>query len=262
MSDNFIQPPANTGVGPLVDTEQLTVNAQTVQRQRIIIADPTSATGKAGVLQSGNTDAQVATSFGLQEGSYELLFNGTTWDRKRAATGTTGITAVNTEGSKATYSAASIGLVTVTGATDVFTLTGSGTKTVRVTRVSVSGTIQTAAQYVDINLVKRSTADTAGTSATPTVVPLDSTDGAGTAVATSYTANPTLGTGVGPIRAVRYFAALTGTPASLSSPVEFNFSTRNGRAVVLRGATQQLCVHLNAPANAGTFDIDIEWTEE
>lgn len=169
---------------------------------------------------------------------------------------------VNSEGQKATYRTAIVGLVTVTGATDVFTLKGSGTKTVRVLRVSVGGTIQTAAQYVDVNLVKRSAADTAGTQTAPALVPLDSADGAATAVANAYTGNPTLGAAVGVIDAQRVFCPITGTPAAGTSQCNFDFGARNGRALVLRGAAEQLCVNLNAPANAGTFDIAIELVEE
>ena len=169
----------------------------------------------------------------------------------------------NTEGQKATYRSSIVALATVTGATDVFTLIGSGTKTIRVLRVGVGGTINTAAQYVDINLFKRAAADTAGASTAPAVVPLDSNDAAGSAVTAAYTANPTINsTSPGVVAAARYFAALTGTPALLSPQLEFTFGDKNGRGLVLRGVAQTLCVNLNAPGNAGVFDIWMEWTEE
>lgn len=166
------------------------------------------------------------------------------------------------EGQKATYRAAAVGLATAASATDVFIINGSASKTIRVTRVWVGGTIATTAAYVDISLIKRSTANTGGTSSATAVVPLDSAYAAGTAVVLQYTANPTTGTAVGPIAACRYAAALTGTEA-LEVNYEFKFGDDNGSACVLRGTAQGLAVSFNTgPANAGTFDIWVEWTEE
>lgn len=166
------------------------------------------------------------------------------------------------EGQKASYRATATALVTVASATDVFILNGSASKTIRVTRVLVSGTIGTAAAYVDVTLVKRSTANTGGTSSATTIVPLDSAFAAGTAVALQYTANPTTGTAVGTIAAAKYFAALSGTAAP-TTQLEFKFGDNNASTCVLRGTAQGLAVNFNTgPANAGSFDITIEYTEE
>lgn len=168
----------------------------------------------------------------------------------------------NYEGQKASYRAAATGLVTVTGATDVFLINGSATKTVRITRVLISGTFTTTASLVDISLIKRSTANSGGTSSATTIVPLDSADAAATAVVLQYTANPTVGTAVGAIAAMRYFGSLTGTPAPVGQ-IEFRFSDLNARACVLRGTAQGLAVSFNTgPAVAGVYDIAIEFTEE
>ncbi len=257
MSDNFIQPPANTGVGPLVDTEQLTVGANTVQRQRIVIADPTTATAKAGVVQL-NADAVVATVYGLQAESANLTFNGTTWDRQRSAVGTTGITAVNTEGTKATYSLA--GAVTLAATpSDVVILNGSGTKTVRVTRIEVS-IGATAAGFADIVLIKRSAANTSGSSTTPTPVPNDSTNAAATAVVSVYTANPTPGAAVGNVRWVK--AGVTAADGVVTQA--WHFGVTNDQAIVLRGTAQGLAINLNGDAllSGEVFSYSIEFTEE
>lgn len=174
-----------------------------------------------------------------------------------------GSSQVNQEGQKLTYSAGSLALATVTGATDIYVLPGSATKTVRVSKVVVSCSIATAAQYVDVNLIKRSTADTAGTSGAVTIVPHDSADAAATSAPLSYTGNPTLGTPIGVIDARRVFFPLTGTAALGNPPVVFDFGDRAGaKTIVLRGVAQQVAVNLNAPANAGTCDITAEWTEE
>ena len=107
---------------------------------------------------------------------------------------------ISLEGGKATYCATITGLVPPAAATDIFTIIGSATKTIRISRIQFSGRA-TAAAACDVSIVKRSTADTGGTPGTvPTIVPLDSTDAAATAVCATYTAVPTLGTAVGAIR--------------------------------------------------------------
>src|SRR5260221_11311543 len=77
-----------------------------------------------------------------------------------------------TPNSKATYVASGT-VVPVTGATDLVTIIGSATKLVKLLRVIFSGTITTAAINGSVSIVKRSTADTAGTSTAPTIIPLD-----------------------------------------------------------------------------------------
>lgn len=172
--------------------------------------------------------------------------------------------AVPVDGQKATYRASIQGLAAVTGCTDLFTITGSATKTVRVTRIELSGTIATAAMYLDVQGIIRSTANATGTSTSPTVVPLDSNDPAGTAVVRAYTANPgTLGTAVGTITSDKVLLPLTGTPIATQRLV-YDFGNRPAKAVVLRGATQVFALNLNAAtiANATSIDCAIEWSEE
>jgi len=162
---------------------------------------------------------------------------------------------------KQTYSAAFIGLVPAATPTDVFTIIGSATKTIRITsiRVSVSTTAGSGI-LTNMNLVKRSTADTGGTSSTATIVPHDSNNAAGTAVVRGYTANPTLGTAVGPIRAVRYAAT---NAAAANQEIFIEFGTRPSQTIVLRGITQQLCVNFGSTTvTGGISNFNIEWTEE
>ena len=52
MTDNYVQV-ATDGSGKKIDTSELTVNAQTVERQRVVIGDPTSPAGLADVTASG-----------------------------------------------------------------------------------------------------------------------------------------------------------------------------------------------------------------
>ena len=175
------------------------------------------------------------------------------------APGAPGVASVSVEGTKTTYSAAIVGLVPAASCTDFYTIKGSASKTVRVTRLEVSGNA-TGAAAADLQLIVRSTADTGGTSTTPTAVPHDSASAAATAVVNAYTANPTTGTTVGTVRAQKLtLPAAPGAPV----PIIWDFSIRNEQALVLRGVAQQLCLNLNAGTYAGnSFDVSLAWTEE
>src|SRR6185295_897807 len=159
------------------------------------------------------------------------------------------------------YAAAVVGLVAAATPTDVFTIYGSGTKTVRIIRVEVSATENTAA-IRDVVLIKRSTANTGGTSTSPTRVTYDSSNAAATATVLAYTANPTLGTGVGNIRTAKIDVPATNLVGS-TDRIMWTFGDRPSQAVVLRGTSEGLAVNLNSVTSANnSFDISIEWTEE
>lgn len=229
-----------------------------LDRPVVILGDPTTAANYASILAL--TDAlSLSGKYANIAGAAELLLNASgTYDIARSALGTTGIKAVSTESSKATFSVASVGIVPVASATDVFILNGSGTKTIRVLQVHISGVCGSAVS-VDVSLVRRSTANSGGTSATPTVTTFDTNNAAGTAVALSYTANPTTGTLVGAIRSAKLNLGLTSAAGSIT----WDFSTRNSQAVVLRGTAQGLAVNLNGVSiTSGLLDIFVEYTEE
>jgi hypothetical protein len=145
-----------------------------------------------------------------------------------------------------------------TAATDWLVLTGSASKTVRVTNITLCGTA-TAAATNDVLFVKRSTADTGGTTGTaPTIVPLQG-ETASAAIAI-YTANPTLGTAVGNVDGSKLNLGAAGAAGCAS----YDFGTRSTEAVVLSGTAQQLAINWNGaslPAGA-SVDARIEWTEE
>jgi hypothetical protein len=166
--------------------------------------------------------------------------------------------AVDYNTTKATYSATIVGLSTANNATDIFTLTGSASKTIKVKNIAISGT-RTSATATDILLVKRSTANTGGTSTTPAPVPLDSSSTAATAVVRAYTTNPTLGTAVGTVKAVKLFM-----PTTSGSPVLLDWRSGDfAQPVTLRGTAEVLSVNLNATTVGGaSFNIFIEWIEE
>jgi hypothetical protein len=158
----------------------------------------------------------------------------------------------------ATYRAATFTLTTAATPTDILTIQGSSTKTVTITRISISGT-QTQAGNALVRLIKRSTANTGGTAAALTNVPLDSNNSAATAVVSAYTANATLlGTATGDIDDVQVFV-----PDATTNPAAtvLNFGTY-AQAAVLRGTSQFLCLNLNGVTMTGNgLNISVEWTE-
>jgi len=219
------------------------------------------------VLKNGNLLATVAagvTSYTDSAGSAGVAYTA-------ATANTTAIMPVfNTlsDGGWSTYSASMQGLVAVTGCTDLFTIYGSATKTVKITKVTVVGTTITTPIVSEIQLIKRSAVNLTGTSSAPTnLVAYDSNSPAATATVLGYTANPgTLGTVAGIVSASKLILNIAPT-ATLDVPPdryiqEFGQS-RPAQCPTLRGVAQGLCVNLVATAfaTAATFDVAWEWVE-
>jgi hypothetical protein len=180
---------------------------------------------------------------------------------------TTSIATSPEDGSKATYSAAMQALVPVTGCTDLFTITGSATKTIRVTKIGLVGTTITTPITVEIQLIKRSTANTAGTSSAPTNrIAYDSTNPSVTATVLGYTANPTLGTVAGILSAEKVVFTIPSTATMLQGADRWwkDFGTRPAQAIVLRGTGEVLAINLvgTTLGTACSCDCFVEWTEE
>lgn len=159
-----------------------------------------------------------------------------------------------------TYSASVNGLALAATATDVFTLTGSATKTIKITKVEVNAVQMTASQVVVV-LLKRSTANTAGTSTAQTAVPYDSANVAATATVLAYTANPTTGTLVGNLFTQRVFMPGAAT-ASDAKGLSVVFGDVGQQYIVLRGIAQVFSVNLaGVSVVGGSANISIEWME-
>jgi hypothetical protein len=161
----------------------------------------------------------------------------------------------------ATYSAAATNIAPAATPTDVFTIYGSASKTVKVQRILVTGT-QTTAGLVTVVLAKRSTTNTGGTSTSTTAVPNDSNNAAATATCLSYTANPTsTGTLVGNVYSAKI---LINKPADTTSNIiDLIPSAMFGQPIVLRGTSQGLAVNFNSVTlTGGSVSCTIVWTEE
>lgn len=171
------------------------------------------------------------------------------------------VTAIPGESTKQTFSASITNLAAAAAATDIFEIIGSATKLVRIKSIQISGSA-TAAAAIDINIVKRSTANTVGTSTAPTAVPHDSNNLAATAALKAYTVNPTLGASVGVIRSIKPTITTPGA-AIVNVPNVFEFGNNGNQNIILRAVTETLAINFNGQTIAGNlFDINITWTEE
>lgn len=160
-----------------------------------------------------------------------------------------------------TYAAGASFTFPQTGAGDAACLVGSATKTIRLTKVRVSGT-DTTAQSAVMNLVKRTVASTGGTATQPSIGSYDSVNGAATAVMNAYTIVNTPGAGV-TINSglVNLLAATTAT-----SVLEQTYAPQNflDQQLTLRGVAQSFCVNFpNALSTAAAaLNVTFEWTEQ
>lgn len=159
-----------------------------------------------------------------------------------------------------TYKASAI-VTTAASATDIFTIKGSASRVVTVTSIECSG-LATTAGAAPLSLIKRSTANSGGTSSAPTAVPVQSSLPAATAVVAAYTANPTVGTAVGTVGSKIIGLPLAAT--GVGSGVSWDFvSSGFSQPIVLRGAAQSLSVNGGGAtlAAGATLGCTITWTE-
>jgi hypothetical protein len=161
-----------------------------------------------------------------------------------------------------TYKACVLDLVTAALATDIFTISGSATKIIKLRDLQITG-LQSLASTVDILIVKRSTADSGGTSTTITGIPVNSNNAAATAVVKAYTANPTLGALVGNIIATKVF--ISDNSKSFTAPSDKSFLDVNSlwQPIILNNNNETIAINLNGVTITGSsIDISIIWTEE
>lgn len=229
----------------------------------VVIASNQSPIQVVGNVASETTDnGNPVKTGGVFNSTLPTVTTGQRIDSQYDQNGRQIINSVPSDGYKATYSAGITGLIVANTATDIFTITGSSTKTIRVTRIEVTGT-QTNPTNINLLCVKRSTANSGGTSTAPTAVPHDSSNAAATATILAYTANPTTGTLVGTIRTQKICVDIVNKPSTATPNYFWDFGIRPSKAIVLRGTSEVLAINLNSQTVAGnSFNINIEWTEE
>lgn len=141
---------------------------------------------------------------------------------------------------------------------DVFTITGSATRAVTVIGMGLS-TVQTSAGMNAWSLVKRSTANTGGTSATVAGVPTSDVYAAATAVVRQYTANPTLGTSLGSVWSGRVPSPAPATALAQTEKVLLETLA----SVALTGVADVLAWNLGGIALPSGLSVQawVRWTE-
>jgi len=170
-----------------------------------------------------------------------------------------------TPATTSTYAAMGYGIVPAASATDIACITGSATKVVRVEEIRVSGNAGTLVT-LPVLLTKHSVANTGGTAATTTALPvpaaIDSGNSAATATTTAYTANPTVDSTATRVDAITI--SLNTTSALVAGgAASFNFSQlRYSQQPTLRGVAEQLCVNLGGVSvTSGAIAVSFRWTE-
>lgn len=160
----------------------------------------------------------------------------------------------------ATYRAVITGIATASTPTDIFRISGSATKTVYIKSISVNG-VKTTSGTLLVNLIKRSTANSDGTTVAITEHPLDSGSAAATAVAVGITANMTVGTGV--IIGSQRVAWLSNTAAATPKAAKWEWGDWGPNSfVVLRGVAQGLAINLDGVTQTGgSANVEVEWME-
>jgi len=163
------------------------------------------------------------------------------------------------------WSTGATGLVLAAATTDFFAISGANGRVITILRIIVGG-VATAATSASVLLIKRTTLNTGGTATNPSGVTRDTaltgTASAG-AVVSAYTANPTTGTATAPTGGTlgAYSVALGTATAPVAQTVIAD-PISGMLNIVLRNATDQLCLNLNAATIAGaTLNITIEWQE-
>lgn len=172
---------------------------------------------------------------------------------------------------KNTYNAVSIGLVPAASATDIFCISGSATKMIKVAGLTIYGTAGTLVTAPAV-ILRRSGVNTGGTAATTianptnTVSKANTSNPASTATLIAYTANPTL-TDSSPtyVRAANITLPTTAAGTSPTNTV-FTFGAnlpQFTQQLTLQGITDQICLNLQATSiTSGLLNITVTWTEE
>lgn len=167
---------------------------------------------------------------------------------------------VSADGVKATYRYSGT-LTPAATPTDIIVIPGSSTRTGRIKSIVLGGIATTAGSML-ATLIRRSTLNTGGTSAAATGAPHDINDAAATVIPQVYSANPTgLGTAVGNMNRGRLWLPLA---TAQPSPLRWDFSTRQDKALIVRGVTDVIAVNLGGAAvpSGGAIDWEVEIEED
>lgn len=253
---------ATTATG-VVDTNLAGIKGTTVVTAAAGVQQVGIVGNAAATLDSANTAATAPTNALLTSAMYNstvpTLTNG---QAVAAEADTTGSLYSNSEGRKQTYRVGVVAFTPIASATaPAISITGSATKTVRITRIRVSITAGTGT-VADISL-KRFTALSGGTanSQSANIAKMDSGNAAQTAVVNQWSAAATTATAAGILNAERY-EIVTAAVSVLPGAIEWAFGDKNGQSLVLRGTSEFAGFLISAVGTTPVADCWVEWTEE
>lgn len=171
-----------------------------------------------------------------------------------------GATVLSSPVQQRTYRATVIGLAPASSATDILTISGKSGGPVLLRSIKCSG-ISTAAATAILQVIKRSTLDTGGTSAAMTAVRLNAKQPAAGATLKSYTANPgALGTAIGTVDAGYLTTNTLASSAVNNTGIVFDFTNQN---LWIDAATTQVALNANAQSfsSGASLACTVEWSE-
>lgn len=174
-----------------------------------------------------------------------------------------------TPGATATFMSSDALFSPAASATDIWTMAGSSTKTIKILHIGLhySGT---SAGFGVFYLLRRSSANTGGTNTTTTPGKMDTNNSASTCTIKAYTANPSaLGTQTAQLLVctISPSAALVNNVSfvqGLGDIQIFNYNL-TGQPIVLRGTNDILALNCNGTAPGGgtvKLSISVVFTEE
>lgn len=144
--------------------------------------------------------------------------------------------------------------------TDMACLPGSATKVIYPLQIFVN-LHATAASFITVNFVKRSTANTGGGASSPTAASYDSGNPAATTTPVFYSSAPSLGSAVGTTYILEVLTATL--VAANSNSVSNGFSSSQiipiGPYEALRGTGESICVNLGGAALPAGFTSNFTW---
>lgn len=168
------------------------------------------------------------------------------------------------DGFRATYCASWAAFAPVATPTNILSLTGSATKTIRLLRIGISAT-KTTAGIIDVQVNKYSSALTGGTPVAPTgVVSFDSTSPAATATPRTWTANSTGGGAlVGAIKNTKITVPVAAVAGAAQNTYVFEFANNFSQDIYIRGTAEVVALTLlGVTLTGGSVALWVEWTEE
>lgn len=178
--------------------------------------------------------------------------------------------AVMMDSTRPTYRVAANFTPQPTGAVTLISIQGSASKTIRIKRILVQGSITGGVASTLFGLQRTSALGAGGTTVSPTVAKMDTLSATASAVVSHYTTTlKAAGTPVGgPLSTIQLFSTTAVTPTVAWADGQMMFPEKGapiGQALVLRGVADFVEVqNLNA-GNLGTnqtISYMVEWEED